>query len=430
LPLTLPEKTIHSAREQLFVLLWSVAIFCHYEWWTFTLPIQHSIFGAYTSIVLLPFAVLTLNRSILCLLLCCQLVDAYQAMPAIPNHWLLSAIISFLYLVWALFRKLPFETFQNALKWTLIAFYLWAVFWKTNSGFLDPQTSCAVLFMMEVPFFRWLTPEFAISIIPAKVLIVEALIPLLLLLRTAWPAVILGILFHLALAQNIERVFVNFSSVMVAGLIAASISEQVAAKLCLEDRGDRAFAGCILLGLVGAIWLSPDPLASSLVLRYLLWTLLTLCLLGVVWRNRALYSLTLRSSGLLALVGVFIVTANGVLPIIGTKTGSAWQMYSNLSIGAEHSNHHFISKSADIHGKLSEQVKVFYQKGDKPREMILHSLVQECEQNLCETVSEVRRAEGSLVSMDEIARAGGQLSWVDRKLFRYLDVDGGESCRW
>jgi hypothetical protein len=434
---TLLKQKIKEPAEQVFLLLWSVAMFCHYEWWTLTYDLNQPFLGAATTLLLAPLAIVSLNRLVFSCLLFAQLIDVYQAMPAIPNHWLLSGVIDFFYLAWVFqhyLKKAPFAVFQNALKWILISFYLWAAFWKSNSGFLDAQKSCATVFMLEVPLFSLMAPKNLLWLVPYKVLIAEALIPVLLLTKHLLAAVVLGVLFHLGLAQNIERIFVNFSSVMVAGLVVASISPAAAAKLCLSAREDRALVGIGLLAFVAVIWCSGDPLVANLVLRYLFWTALAIYILIFSLKHRAVFeTFPTRLTGL-AYAAIAVVSLNGIAPYLGTKTGSAWQMYSNLYIDAERSNHTLVSSSLDLHGHLKEKVQArFLGESKAPaitREAVLHTIMQECAIEGCEGLHEVVKQDGGVISAEQLRQQSAAMSWANRKVVRYLDLDSETNCRW
>jgi hypothetical protein len=51
-----------------------------------------------------------------------------------------------------------------------------------------------------------------------------------------------------------------------------------------------------------------------------------------------------------------LIMLNGFTPIIGLKTGTSWQMYSNLSLSATDSNHLILPRSADAMGWLSDTI--------------------------------------------------------------------------
>ena len=110
-------------------------------------------------------------------------------------------------------HNLPWS-FAPAARWTLVVFYAFAAFAKLNTGFLDPDTSCAVFYADQALAAARL-PVLAPGGVAATALIVttvlvELAIPLLLAIPpTRHAGVLLGLAFHglvsLDLAQHFRR---------------------------------------------------------------------------------------------------------------------------------------------------------------------------------------------------------------------------------
>ena len=172
-------------------------------------------------------AVLLLPRRVapFCALLAIQLVEILHRAPAVSNHWWMSGFVSLTLLVtliastrggfsYARWRGL----FVRPLRAILIIVYVYGVFHKINTDFLDPEISCGIdLYRTLAEKYLTFLPqgELASWFSIIGTLVVESAIPLLLLFKsTRAYGVVLGVGFHFFLGFVPYSVYYNFSSAL------------------------------------------------------------------------------------------------------------------------------------------------------------------------------------------------------------------------
>ena len=325
-----------------------------------------------------------------------QLLDVAYYLPVVPNHWLLTGIVSLAILGAAVAVALRegraglqlgelYQTLTPPVRLSAVIFYFFTFFHKLNADFLNPDVSCAVR------FFEWAVSPFpAFAALPGMgpaviwaTLAVELLLAVgLAVPRWRWAACLLGAGFHMLLALDAAHVFYNFSAVMFA-VLWVCLPASRAARLARQPGGRVGrwhFLGGYAL-IVGLAWWFPAQAwrvtafgFSGLWLAFALTLLSRAGLLGRcnVWRfARAAYRSRARPTppapvegrpawqyaGVLLLVPA-LVLLNGLSPYLGLKTRTAWQMYSNLNLTADSSNHLIIPYSLDIGGFLADSAAI------------------------------------------------------------------------
>lgn len=303
-----------------------------------------------------------------------QVADTAWMLPFAFNHRLVLAAVNAALLVcaararwtapdpWS--RPDPIVCAAPAARAIVVVVYAFAFLAKLNTGFLDPESSCAVAFSRHIGPFVDLVPGGARAAVFAT-LLVEAILPPLLVIRsTRAYAVLLGLVFHLVLSFDLVQHFVDFSSVM-SSLLVLFVPLDVAedANLRTSRRLAIAFAILIAIGLAvhtigvgaGAAWLG---LAVAV---QLVWVGYAAHLILLVVRFRAAAPTRVRETFVMrpALAPlVALVALNGLAPYLGLKTHTAWNMYSNLDVQADRSNHLLVPASLDVLGLQRETVTV------------------------------------------------------------------------
>ena len=236
-PAGVPTSPASSSPAGLFALLYAVAVLLHIAW----PPVLHLRptfdalpFWLLSSLVLAAVAVIHRPASVgrLLGLAIVQLLDVAYYLPVVPNHWLLTGILSLAILGAAAGGALRggraglqlgalYQTLTPPVRLSAVIFYFFTFFHKLNADFLNPDVSCAVR------FFEWAVSPFpAFAALPGMgpaviwaTLAVELFVAVgLAVPRWRWAACLLGAGFHLLLALDAAHVFYNFSAVMCAVL--------------------------------------------------------------------------------------------------------------------------------------------------------------------------------------------------------------------
>ena len=228
------EETAEPAT--LFALLFAVAVLLHIVWppvFQATPTIAAPPTWLLSGLVLAAVAVIHRPASVgrLLSLAAVQILDVAYHLPFVPNHWLLTGILSLAILgaggvvaVRARFAAVQlvdlYQTLTPSVRISAAVFYFFTFFHKLNADFLNPDVSCAVRF-----FEQTLTP-LGLSALPgagAAVIWATLAGELFLAVGLAVPrwrqaACMLGAGFHMVLALDALHIFYNFSAVMFAVL--------------------------------------------------------------------------------------------------------------------------------------------------------------------------------------------------------------------
>ena len=408
-----------------------------------------------------------------------QLLDVAYSLPVVPNHWLLTGIVSLAILGAAASVALRggrravslgalYQTLTPPVRISAVIFYFFACFHKLNADFLDPDVSCAVRFLEQTfaPFASLgLTalPGVGTSVILATLAAELGVAVGLAVPRWRYAACLLGAGFHLLLALDAPRVFYNFSAVMFAVLW-----------VCLPARDARRVAGHRALRalpffrgyscIVGLAWGFPAEAArvtafgfSGLWLAFALTFLSHAGLLGrghvlhfarVARRARPLPSppapprrCSPRAAGVLLLLPALLLL-NGLSPYLGLKTRTAWQMYSNLTLDAATSNHLLVPYSLDLGGYLADSVRILATSDPALQARYVHTgsrmtwfeLQRYVGQHPVKELTYVRPAPAAgpraTAPEDTPRKTLGQAVLEKLLIFRPVGGDGGAVCDW
>jgi hypothetical protein len=382
-------ESLSDDRFTIFSFLWAAAVIFHLGKWNIWLhsPVSFALGVSAVSVILKPSSAYRLY-----ILIILQLVDAFEKMPWIPNHWLFASVVNLTILVSALIliisarntgieRSRLFNTFAPALRLEFVLLYLFSLFHKLNTGWLDPAVSCSTrIFSSSFNHPGFLQSPLVSEILPIYgTLAAEIAIPLFLLTRRLRIAgIIVALFFHFILG-TFE--YYNFSAVTYAMLFLFTpdnISERLR-ELWNGSRIRELYNYSLDPGFIDKVKTPVLITAGAAGLALLIYTKLNYP--GVqpfiepmeVWTlgKPRLYYVFLALWGLFgsALIAVFLITLrkgeplhygtgryfipgykilmlfpliiaiNGGSPYLGLKTQTAWSMFSNLRTEGGFTNH-------------------------------------------------------------------------------------------
>ena len=395
------DRSENAAPATLFALLFAVAVLLHIVWPpvfqlhpTFAPPPPWLLSGLVLAAVAVIHRPTSVGR-LLCLATI-QILDVAYHLPFVPNHWLLTGILSLAILGAAAAVSLSdgrpavrlgavYQTLTPFVRYSSVIFYFFTFFHKLNNDFLNPATSCAVIFFEQTltPLGLSALPGTGHGVIFGTLAVELALAVGLALPRWQQAACLLGVGFHMLLALDAPHIFYNFSAVMFAVLwvcLPASTATAWTARGAGGIFGRLHFLGIYALIVVLCWWFPTEAGRvtafgfSGLWLGFAITLLNRAGLLGR--RNLFLLARASRRSSALPLpvgpvershgrryAGVLLllpalVLLNGLSPYLGLKTRTAWQMYSNLNLSPHDSNHYLIPYSLDLGGFLADAVRL------------------------------------------------------------------------
>ena len=394
------------------------------------------------------------------------LVNVWLEAPVLGNHWLLHGFVAIVVVGGAIAgrcRPAPTTTrIIGPLRLTLLAFYSFAAFAKLNADFFDPAVSCAVFYLREsadswgaLALVDGLggAGERAVAVIVA---VVELSIPVLLFLRrTRNLGVVVGLVFHLVLAVDRSHQFADFSSILAVlfllfldpSTVSAGVHRLRRGMTLLTERVPSApellrTALVLLVGAVVAYASGPSTWNAPPVLRELAvfgWIVTGGALIGVV--VTALRDEPGGNGRLLApgssrwlLVVPLLAFLNGLTPYLEIKTGTGWNMYSNLAVIDGESNHYLIRNGlplTDGHERLVQIVEAdgvgleFYLDSEwvLPEQMLLDHLADRPDARVEAVV------DGRPVTYVG-GESDGRPEWLQKfQVFRAVDASGAVDCQ-
>ena len=392
------DRSENAEPAKVFALLYAVAVLLHLLWPPVFQPSPALAIPPnwlLTGLVLAAVAVFHRPASIgrLLCLAGVQLLDVAYHLPFVPNHWLLTGILSLTILaaagvvsVRARFAAVQlgelYQTLSPSVRISAVIFYFFTFFHKFNYDFMNPSISCAVRFFEEIaaPFGLMAVPGVGRAIIFSTLAAELAVAVGLALPRWQKAACLLGAGFHMLLALDALHIFYNFSAVMFAVLwvcLPASTAAAWTARRPGGIFGRFHFLGIYTL-IVGLCWWFPAQawrvgafgfsglwfgFAITLLSRAGILGQQNLFLLARASRRSSVRTRPVEQSQGRRYAGVLLllptlVLLNGLSPYLGLKTRTAWQMYSNLNLSPYDSNHYFIPSSLDLGGFMADAVRL------------------------------------------------------------------------
>lgn len=293
----------------------------------------------------------------------------WHAPPNRDSHWVLLGLVNLAVLVGAVSAaregaRLPRPDRLQVYVFPLVRgcvllLYALSILHKLNSGFLDPQLSCAVTLYrvlgrrVPLPDAAWLE---TVAIYGA--LASEALIPMLLCTRRFRAAGILcGLLFHFVMGL---ADFYNFSWTLLPLYVAflpgpfgrelARLWSRVSRRVSVYSTAGLLGAWLLLfVAIIAILGLKARSLDAPRVVHagfYALWIIGGACMtagyvavtaFGTGWGAAATRSIAPRRAWHVAVYGLTLL--NGLAPYLGLKTEASFAMYSNLRTEGPYWNH-------------------------------------------------------------------------------------------
>lgn len=468
------ETQIH--HERIFLFLWGIStVFQLFALSAFKAVQTGSFLGIVEFFMLVPALWLVAkpeSRRAALVLIAFHVAALVLRAPAVPSHRTTVFVINVAMLAGFLASWLDSKKGTDSSSWfayflpvarlQLLLVYFFACFHKLNSGFTSLEHSCASAFYLR--FASWFpfapnAPWAAETAIHAT-LVIEGALPLLLFIpRTRHAAIVLGVLFHSILSADYHQHTMDFSSIMFALLIlfvSGKDIEAVRSLLTPEKSGllypwrMRFTLWALLFGtaLFGLYASEPQAIRLYDGLRHAIWYSFAAFVLFFVVLARLKVKGTScqdaklklpRPSWLLVcnVVTVFI----GILPYLGIHHRSSFDMYSNLKIVGNKSNHYIWTHAFDLLGNTSDLVQVtssslprlqtdFVEPGLSITYFELQSLLADNP----EAQVTYNRAGVSydLKAASDSPEFQSKPHWLTRKLlwYRHVDLNSPGHCQW
>jgi hypothetical protein len=357
---------------QLFVFLWAVASVIHVV--SFIKVLYSNPFAWLTVLTALFVLLRPKKQWLFLLMLIFSICKTFIWMPNVPNHLFFELIINIGILVIFLMKLFPSYYYKNHLlkpnsdqlynafapmaRVSLIILYLYTVFHKLNTDFLNPELSCGPYLLKG---FR----SHGLSFIPDTLFvqqlsiygtfIVELAIPILLLFRSTqrW-GILLGLAFHYLLSLHPFSGLYSFSALLFSLYILFTPKKfpTVLVRIinCLRgatDVGNKRFVYLMttfsILSFLSimSIIKSDHPIKFAILCvwsAYALVLVVIYLIFLIKYDSREKWgslSFNIRNTWLIPV----IIFLNGLSPYIGLKTETSFSMFSNLRTEGGVSNH-------------------------------------------------------------------------------------------
>lgn len=382
---------VAHARQKLFALLFALFSLFHVFNYLFEygrlfafdgLPVSIDLIAVFVSALMLLWHPGS-ARLLFVLILFSTISTIIQA-PAQSNHTMLRSMfligywLSFIY---AMARARPItEVFANAVlagRGALLVMYFYGIFHKINTGFLDPEVSCAAaLWDQMLPPISWIQSVYVDyagiygTFIIEGVLIIALLIP-----KTRHLGMVGGICFHVFLSLSNFAAYISFTTLTIsmhvlflsaAQLDRINASADMAWLTARASKWTNKLAFFILL-LVGAFFmLLRDYNIGSLCL---LPTVIAICTLVMRHGRVVPADPPPQHARAATLIGGFVTAlyfVNAAMPYAGLKTAQAVNMFANLRLEGGVSNHLVFPKPPSLFGYLDDVVIVTARNDNRP----------------------------------------------------------------
>ena len=378
-------------------------------------------------------------------------IDAWLQAPMFSNHTMLKNFV-LLTMLGAGARQMLrggnwddfLRDFVPGLRVLLAVMYVFGVFHKINSDFLNADTSCAVALWVRMPLgLPAIDHPLFLQLTMWGTLVIETLILLCLLLPSLRGVGIwIGIAFHSLLGMSEYAMYPQFSLLTVCLHLAYLDGRAVqrlalspvwigAERFAISRRGRTAIAGWLVLIAV----IARTGAYSSVGIAFLLPVLLLLLLLAHLprrveaGRERLLWSRSLAVN-LISLLFFF----NCITPYLGLKTSQSMNMFANLRLEGGISNHrllpnapgpfHYLEDLIEIEAVRGSQYLAYVQREDL--RMVYYDFLDQLDREPHAVVSYIRNGvlhENQTASMLATERERVlHPAWM-RKWFHFNPVD-------
>lgn len=385
-----------------------------------------------------------------------QVIYLVGTAPEVPNHDLIAGFIN-VSLVVELLRNKSLSLTRNFLELAKILVtivYGFAFFHKLNFDFINPVSSCSTKFVSDIgEYYPGFKPLQALSsYIPISSIVIEgALATIYFLPRKLAPfAVAIGFIFHSFLAIHTGRHFFDFSSEMMTLLLLYIIPWQFVA---LPPKVIRWFIGIGFVAIYSLLLNASNAadLIAAFEIRIRLWVIFSV-LISFYASRFVIHGVSEQEGngvriGKLNLTLILIALLNGLTPYLGLKTRSSFDMYSNLRVEGEVSNHYLIPSWLQLGIFTDDLVEVLEVPNMKEFFPRVHQELISTGQKIVrfELMALLVRSPGLIVRVrdergeriitrpEEVYPSGWVAPWLMRKMigFRPVFADGSrEFCQW
>jgi len=296
------------------------------------------------------------NKRIFLALVAVQIVDGVLQMPIYSNHTILKNFFLLAVLAGGIIHALAgnswqrfFVSIQPVGRALLAIMYVFGVWHKINSGFLDPEASCARALWEKMPLFFSVFDHQAVYFagIYGTLVIETVILACLLIPRVRWIGIVAGILFHSMLAMSQYAFYSSFSMLTVAlHLLFVSPASAVVItqsrqwrKLVETPLLLRALAYGLWFGFIG--WLAWHGLYTAAAAIWLLGMLMFFVAVSNHARDaddRGVGEMLVSPTRVVNIV-TLLFFFNCITPYLGLKTAQSMNMFANLRLEGGESNH-------------------------------------------------------------------------------------------
>lgn len=368
----------------IFTFMWALSIVFHYSkaesiTTAITTPIQLMVGLTACYMMVYPWRTVGLG-----LLVTLQLGEFLTMTPYVANHWTLTTAISSTLFITLLLQRARrgtidrgevFATFAPIARMCLLVLYFFATFHKLNADFFDTSLSCSAFLYQRLSVSLPLPtsapfPQLSIY----ATLLAEAGIPLLLVFRrTRWIGIAVGVIFHGTLAFDH---FYDFTALLFAlfflftapGSYSAFYTRHQRFLLMFNRRHLRSLLLVLLcsfsgiMAFRGGLGLGTGTSNIGLVVAWAmyLFTLLVTwvpVVLPVLWLPNPGFLRIMRPVYPSLIVIPLVLILNGISPYLGLRTGTSFDMWSNLQTSAP-DNHLIMPASLNLLGDATTPVTI------------------------------------------------------------------------
>jgi len=372
-----------AARASIFGSMFALFSIFHF----FNYALEYGRLPPQLDLIFIVFAAILLfvkpqSSRLLFLLMVASTISAVVQAPIGSNHTIvrnfvvLGYWISFFY---AMFKSLKwsdiFTNFTTAGQASLLVMYFFGVFHKINTDFLNPETSCAVTLWRDMPWPLNMidNPIMHYLAIYGTFAVEGILVIMLFSRRLRHIAVVFGILFHLLLALSDYAMYISFTTLAIS-LHCLFLNEESARNI-QESRFMQAVKERVTnpAYFVLAMTLLMLLVIAGLYRQYTVVTLLMLPLLlpfcYAVMRygssRKPLLNVSNRlSSGSIGVLLGAMFFFNCWMPYLGLKSAQTVNMFANIRLEGNVSNHLIMKDAPKPFTYLADVVTIDDAHGD------------------------------------------------------------------
>lgn len=460
---------ISKIQFDIFACLWAIATLFHLAHSsTFDVKLHSALLSISAMFVL--FSPHKLQG--LLVLIGFQIYSTFYEMPNMSNHWIFTTFVNLTIiqsLIFLLYKKKIFNIkrgellhiFAPVVRIELIILYFYVVFCKLNSNFFNTEVSCATALLetQALPPFIQLTP-LIIKINAYFTIFIELLIPVFILFKSTrnW-GLLIGLIFHCALAYNSYNAYADFSS-MVFAVYFLFISPQFSSNfITLWRKFKTSFFffdkfNLIKLAVLSAVFFIGFVVVHVLTKKlidfhsfhlYFFWSGYSLAYIGFFISYmlkckdfKCPVQCNFRLPHITFVILPLIVFLNGLCPFLGLKTENSFSMFSNLRTEGGISNHYIIPASFQIFDFQRDLIEItsssdpYLQKAaDENKLMVFAHFKSYIAEDHPDIVNYIHHGKRQVYLKEgKSSEQVGENSYLFRKTmgFRFISKDGLQPC--